>query len=75
MTLDLDLVGRVEPDRDRVPAARVAHDHAAAGTVGVDLMQALVELADGIGRKVERQDRVLGDVGGGHHATEARPQL
>src|SRR5262249_55396310 len=75
VTVDLDLVGRVEPDRDGVPSARVAHDHPTAGAVGVDLVQPLVELPDGIGHKVERQDRVLGDVGGGHYATEARPQL
>ena len=58
VSVDLDLVGTVESDRDRVLSAWVEHAHAAARGRDVGFMQPLVQIADAVARKVERQDRI-----------------
>ena len=71
VAVDLDLVGTVESDRDRVLAAWVEHAHAAARRRRRRIVQALVQLADAVGREVERQDARLARASGRRHQTTA----
>src|SRR5262249_47588818 len=72
VTVDLDLVGGVEPNDDAVLAARVEHPHPADR---IGQMQTAVELADAVGRQVERELSPGQYLGRRHQATPTVPQL